>query len=190
MKDDISEEARNLLTGILERDPAKRMKIGDILNHPWMKDALESDKIELFTEQESQYIQNEYNYKLNNRYDRNGDLQIQGQNSELNQSGLDADNFTEHMLDSTQNSILKNCETKSIILAPFNSTKSNIDCDTPIELSDSIKDLIEDKKIIKFGAKVRDIDKQYEINNNADLDNGVYHKVDDEEEEKQDTESQ
>jgi hypothetical protein len=31
---------------------------------------------------------------------------------------------------------------------------------------------------------VRDIDRQYEINNNADLDNGVYHKADDEEEEK------
>jgi hypothetical protein len=30
---------------------------------------------------------------------------------------------------------------------------------------------------------VRDIDKQYEINNNADLDNGVYHKFDDDEEE-------
>ena len=37
------------------------------------------------------------------------------------------DLFTEHQLDSTQNSILKNCETKSIILAPFNSTKSNLD---------------------------------------------------------------
>lgn len=30
---------------------------------------------------------------------------------------------------------------------------------------------------------MRDIDKQYEINNNADLDNGVYHKFDDDEEE-------
>lgn len=29
---------------------------------------------------------------------------------------------------------------------------------------------------------MRDIDKQYEINNNADLDNGVYHKFDEEEE--------
>ena len=42
-------------------------------------------------------------------------------------SELDKDMFTEHMLDSTQNSILKNAETKSVILAPFNSTKSNLD---------------------------------------------------------------
>ena len=95
--------------------------------------------------------------------------------------------FTEHMLDSTQNSILKNAETKSVILAPFNSTKSNLDEQNEenkvMELSDSIKDLMEDRRIIKFGPRVRDIDKQYEINNNADLDNGVYHKYDEEEEE-------
>lgn len=35
--------------------------------------------------------------------------------------------FTEHMLDTTQNNMAKNCETKSVILAPFNSTKSNVD---------------------------------------------------------------
>ena len=59
----------------------------------------------------------------------------------------------------------------------------NGQCPT-IELSDSIKELIEDRKIIKFGARVRDIDRQYEINNNADLDNGVYHKFDEDEENK------
>ena len=94
--------------------------------------------------------------------------------------------FTEHMLDSTQNSILKNCETKSVILAPFNSTKSNLQDENeyqpPQELSDSIKELMESRRIIKYGPRVRDIDKQYEINNNADLDNGVYHKFDEEEE--------
>jgi len=97
---------------------------------------------------------------------------------------LSKDMFTEHQLDSTQNSILKNCETKSVILAPFNSTKSNLDQDGECQdfvLSDSIKALIETRRIIKFGPRVRDIDKQYEINNNADLDNGVYHKCDDDE---------
>lgn len=38
----------------------------------------------------------------------------------------DKDLFTEHALDSVNNSLLKNCETKSVILAPFNSTKSNL----------------------------------------------------------------
>ena len=37
-----------------------------------------------------------------------------------------------------------------------------------------------ERRIIKFGPRVRDIDKQYEINNNADLDNGVYHNFEEE----------
>lgn len=36
---------------------------------------------------------------------------------------------------------------------------------------------MEDKKdVFKFAARCRDQDRQYEINNNAELDNGVYHK--------------
>ena len=103
---------------------------------------------------------------------------------DLGHSELEKDMFTEHMLDSTQNSILKNCETKSVILAPFNSTKSNLqegENQPPEELSDSVKEMMESRRIIKYGPRVRDIDKQYEINNNADLDNGVYHKFDEDE---------
>lgn len=33
---------------------------------------------------------------------------------------------------------------------------------------------MESKSAIRFGAKVKEIDRQYEVNNNADLDNGVY----------------
>ena len=33
-----------------------------------------------------------------------------------------------------------------------------------------------DKKIIKWAGKVRDVDRQYEKNNNCDVDNGVYNK--------------
>jgi hypothetical protein len=36
---------------------------------------------------------------------------------------------------------------------------------------------MEDKReVLKFAARCRDQDRQYEINNNAELDNGVYHK--------------
>jgi hypothetical protein len=35
--------------------------------------------------------------------------------------------FTEHALDSTTNALLKNCSTKSVVLAPFNSTRTHID---------------------------------------------------------------
>ena len=70
--------------------------------------------------------------------------------------------FTEHMLDTTQNTMAKNCETKSVILAPFNSTKSNVDANGNVfnfVLSDSVKALIETKNIINFGPRVREINK-------------------------------
>jgi hypothetical protein len=61
-----------------------------------------------------------------------------------------------------------------VILAPFNSTLS--------DLSGFFRSMLEmakmeDKReVLKFAARCRDQDRQYEINNNAELDNGVYHK--------------
>lgn len=76
--------------------------------------------------------------------------------------------FTEHQLDSTQNSLVRNHTTKSVILAPFNSTLTHI--------SEDMEELpiLKKKEIIKFGVKVKDVDRQYEANNNCDLDNGVF----------------
>jgi serine/threonine protein kinase len=152
-EDGVSEEARSLLTGLLEKDPAKRMTVPQILSHKWLIDA--NDKMELFTDQEREYIKNEFTYNDTERYNRNDDP------------------FTDHMLDSTNNSMLKNNETKSVILAPFNSTKSDINAKA---ITEDMKVLIQSKGCIKFAPRCREIDKQYENNNNADLDNGVYHK--------------
>lgn len=38
MKDDVSEEARGLLKGLLEKDPSKRLKIPEIYAHQWLQD--------------------------------------------------------------------------------------------------------------------------------------------------------
>ena len=44
------------------------------------------------------------------------------------ETALTVDPFAEHMsLNSTQNSLVKNVSTKSVILAPFNSTRTHID---------------------------------------------------------------
>jgi hypothetical protein len=77
--------------------------------------------------------------------------------------------------------MLKNQSSKSIILAPFNSTKSDIE--NCVTITKSMKELMQSKGCLKFAPRVRDVDKQYEVNNNAELDNGVYHKFDEEEEE-------
>ena len=42
LKDDISESARKLLYGLLEKDPNKRLSILQILNHEWLKDVDET----------------------------------------------------------------------------------------------------------------------------------------------------
>ena len=69
---------------------------------------------------------------------------------------------------------LRNASEKSLILAPFNSTMSDVDQFFKEALSMAP---MEDKKdVLKFAARCRDQDRQYEINNNAELDNGVYHK--------------
>ncbi len=122
----------------------------------------------MFTEQEKETIKNEFSYSDQDRLNRN----------ETQNAGGHQDLFTEHMLDSTNNSLMKNCTTKSVILAPFNSTKSDINAPA---LNESMMALMQSKGCLKFAPRVRDIDKQYEINNNAELDNGVYHKFEEEE---------
>jgi hypothetical protein len=42
-----------------------------------------------------------------------------------------------------------------------------------------MKSLLAPKKVLKFCGKLIEINRQYEANNNAELDNGVYHVEDD-----------
>jgi hypothetical protein len=67
---------------------------------------------------------------------------------------------------------------QSIINAPFNSSCSQFDEDHPELFSWPVEVLNnmhpKKSKIIKFSKKCRDLNRQYEQNNNADMDNGVY----------------
>lgn len=93
--------------------------------------------------------------------------------NEQNLSQEPWDCFTEINLDSI-NQTLRNASTKSIILAPFNSTMSDVQRFFKSVLA--MAPMEDKKEILKFAARCRDQDRQYEINNNAELDNGVYHK--------------
>lgn len=69
------------------------------------------------------------------------------------------DCFSDSMLETNPNS-LKNAETKSIILAPFNSTRSNLkEIEKHYSLPDEIKEMIQSKSCLKFANRVREIDK-------------------------------
>jgi len=104
-------------------------------------------------------IKKEYTYNDPRRYNRNDDEEP-------------IDCFTEHNIDSVYNT-MKNCSDKSIILAPFNSTQSE---DMEV-FKKQIKNMIVEKQVVlRLSRLCREIDRQYEFNNNGQLDNGVYHK--------------
>ena len=52
----------------------------------------------------------------------------------------------------------------------------------------SVQSLIQDKMmVLNFARRCREIDRQYEFNNNGELDNGVYHKFINNSEEQEDS---
>ena len=109
-------------------------------------------------------IRREFTYNNPSRFNRN---EVPNKDEEP------WDCFTELNLDS-MNATLRNASEKSVILAPFNSSVS----DDRSFVADLIiqAPMIDKKSIVRFAARCRDQDRQYEINNNCELDNGVYHK--------------
>lgn len=67
---------------------------------------------------------------------------------------------------------MRNASSRSVILAPFNSTQSD---QKYAEIKSEFKKMLMPRRIIRFAPKVKEIDRQYELNNNGELDNGVYH---------------
>jgi serine/threonine protein kinase len=60
--EEISEEAINLLKGILEKDPVKRLTIYQIRKHSWMKKHYTKKQVTIFTEHEKTKIDSEFQY--------------------------------------------------------------------------------------------------------------------------------
>ena len=160
-EEEVSGEALSLLKGILEKDPTRRLTSDEILEHTWMQKGKQKPVL-VFSEAEKEGIVAEFEYY--NKRER--DVVIDGEHQVV-----PTDPFAEQMLSSTQNSELKNASTRSIILAPFNSTRSQL----VYEEDRLMEQLLVDRAAVKFSARVKEIDRQYELNNNADLDNGVYH---------------
>jgi serine/threonine protein kinase len=69
LKDDISEESRDLLKHLLDRDPNQRYTVIDVMAHPWMQGIEEN--MTLFNDQELQLIRDEFTFNSADRYNRN-----------------------------------------------------------------------------------------------------------------------
>ena len=164
LKPDVSEEVRDLLSKMLEVDPKKRYTIPEILCHPWFSNY--DNSISLFTQEEKENIAKEFTYaKRNNR----------NQGLENGTATVQSDWFIEQNLDITQSELTKNITSKSVMLAPFNSTITNKEDKKEYMIDE---DQIINKRIIKLDPKVKEIDRQYERNNNCEVDNGVYNNCD------------
>ena len=99
------------------------------------------------------------------------------------------ENFDIRNLDTADENINKNVHTKSFILAPFNTSMTDDENNTfPKYNSNSFNNKLEKNKeitdfnnpdlkilngVIKYVAKVKDLNRNYELNNNQEIDNGV-----------------
>jgi len=173
LKEEISPEAKHLLRSMLETDPSKRISIKKILEHPWIQSV--DMELDVFSPEEKEIVKKEFIYN---------NPKVPNRSEKINHEVEPWDCFTELNLDSV-NQTLRNESEKSVILAPFNSSYSNFDEEEFKGMEASLiihrhfddQAALEDKKqMIRFAARCRDQDRQYEINNNGELDNGVYHK--------------
>jgi hypothetical protein len=76
------------------------------------------------------------------------------------------ENFTLKNLDTLQETENQNVNTKSNILAPFNSSIKNKEDFLNSELK------IEND-VMKFYGKAKELNRNYELNNNGEIDNGI-----------------
>ncbi len=76
------------------------------------------------------------------------------------------ENFTLRNLDTQMEAENQNINTKSVILAPFNSS---------LKGDESLfhADLIIENDALKFCGKVKELNRNYELNNNGEIDNGI-----------------
>lgn len=108
-KDTASKLARDLMQSMLKKNPNKRFTAEEVLDHPWFDDV--DDHINIFDEQELDLIKKEFTY-----------VSHKNKLKELNNRKVDDLNteFTEYSINATENELLKNNSSRSVILCPFN----------------------------------------------------------------------
>lgn len=143
MKDEISELAKNLIRGLLNVDPSKRLSVTQTLQHEWMAGTEFLSK-DIFNDEEKEVIRSEFTYNDPSRYNRNEKVRA-------DQEPWDC--FTELNLDSV-NQTLRNESEKSQILAPFNSTLSDVE--SFLGEIRTLAPMREKKEVMKFDARCRD----------------------------------
>ena len=156
--DFISEEANDLLDKMLTINTEERISLDEVIRHEWLKDLdiLEinnKNKIKFFTKSEK-YILGKYNicYLKNDPEDL-------------------IENFNNEYLNTVENDE-KMENTKSIILAPYNTAISYFD-DSFDSNKGIYKEIKVENNICKYKGEVHVSNIKYEMSNNDEFDNGV-----------------
>ena len=168
--ENISEEAHDLLKGLLKKNPVERLKIDEILNHPWLriydKNLKNNKKYHLFTKAEMIMLSKTY---IDYRYGLIEDLKETFSISNLKLSKYQKNGKKREKI---------NITTKSSLLAPYNTLIQSDESNNQSQLNDSFDDLnnqniILENDIIVINNKVKEFNLNYEINNNGECDNGM-----------------
>ena len=161
---EISEEANNLINGLLEIDPKKRLTVDQILSHPWLKNSNDNNgKIK----SKSKEIINIVNLFTNAER-----ILLSKSNVDFRTANKEdlIENFTLRNLDTLQEVEQQNVHTKSVILAPFSSSIKNEELDEKFFL---VSELRVENEVVKFIGKAKEANRNYELNNNGEIDNGI-----------------
>ena len=112
-KDTVSEESRDLMIKMLEKNPNKRLTAEEALEHPWFAGVEEiGNNVNIFDEQELDLIKKEFTYVSHKA--KLKELLGKRKAEDLNTE------FTEHSINSNDNTLMKNNSSRSVILCPFN----------------------------------------------------------------------
>jgi serine/threonine protein kinase len=164
----ISDEARDLLHGLLNKDPNKRLTCDEILKHPWLNTDdpnNKNNKHHLFTKAEMIMLSRTY-------------IDYRKANMEELQENFTISNLKR---DKDMNNNDKNITTKSFILTPYNSLIGGEDDSIEDEekyLDSEFDDFNNgninlENELISFSNKVKEFNMLYELNNNNEVDNGM-----------------
>ena len=166
--ENVSEEARDLLRGLLNKDPNKRLTCIEILKHPWLNNDdinNKNNKHHLFTKAEMIMLSRTY-------------IDYRKANMEELQENFTLSNLKR---DKDINNNDKNITTKSFILTPYNSLicgddQSNDDIekyvDSEFDDFNNVNINLENE-LVSFSNKVKEYNMLYELNNNNEVDNGM-----------------
>ena len=148
---DISENLKDLINKMLEINPKKRINLDEILIHPWLNDNLNENNINIniFTKAEKIiYGKLKFDYR-----------------QEHKENVLE--NFTYKNILTEYEQENMNVKTMSFIITPYNTRRPRDDDDDLF-----YEDVNIENDVMNFFAKVGEINREYELRNNYDFDQG------------------